>query len=74
MAVVTFEGSVFWSPAIDIEAWCDPQGLGYWPNDMHECDLLFGFAIEEYNMKLEFLSNSSTLVVKKYVSVFSWCF
>lgn len=62
MAIVTFDGKVFWMPAINLEAWCDPQGLGSWPNEMHECDLLFGFAIEKYSMKLRYLSNSSTLV------------
>lgn len=63
MAIVTYKGKVLWSPAINIEAWCDPHSLGSWPNDIHECDLLFGFAIEKYSMKLEFLSNSSTLVI-----------
>lgn len=63
MAVVNNNGKVVWKPAINIEAWCDPQGLGSWPNEMHECDLLFGFEVEQYKIKLEFLSNSSTLVV-----------
>lgn len=63
MAIVIFNGEVRWSPAIDIEAWCDPQGLGTWPNEMHECDLLFGFAAEKYSMQLKFLSNSSTVVM-----------
>lgn len=62
MAVVTSKGKVLWSPAIDLEAWCSPQSLGNWPNDVYECDLLFGFQIEKYSMKLEFLTNSSDLV------------
>lgn len=63
MAVVNNEGKVSWSPAIDLEAWCDPQGLGTWPNEIHECDLLFGFIIDQYKMKLNFSNNNNSLVI-----------
>lgn len=74
MGVVKYNGEIHWSPPIDIEAWCDPKGLGSWPNEMHECDLLFGFAAEKYSMQLNFLSNSSTMVMVHTLAISKFLF
>lgn len=63
MAIVNHTGVVQWTPPASMKAWCKPEDLGYWPNDFHQCNLLFGFWNSFHSMRV---LGEATNIVKKF--------
>lgn len=57
MMIVSNNGTVEWSPPVNMKSWCDPETMGMWPADSHNCSLILGTRKSYYHVVFDFMEN-----------------